>query len=219
MTVSHAHASIDEDHSPAPPTSELLIRIVEGCPEGEVSVGNLIDGLGDRAFGIILLILSIPVAIPGPPGLPVVFGTPMLVFAAQLWLGHARPWLPRFVRRRTFPRASLLSLLRRVRPTLAALENVCRPRWLALTDRRGERWLGAYIFFCAIVLINPVPIPFSHLPLGFALAILSLGYVERDGYVILGGVIAALIGMVLNLSLTGGLLVLGFRFLQRLLGS
>lgn len=229
MTVLHAHSSVDDPvnkgrpvndgRPPAPPTSELLIRIVEGCPEGEVSVGNLIDGLGDRAFGIILLILSLPVAIPGPPGLPVIFGTPMLVFAAQLWLGHARPWLPSFVRQRKFPRATLLSLLRRVRPALAWLERVCRPRLLGMTDRLGERWLGAFIFICAIVLINPVPIPFTHLPLGFALAILSLGYVERDGFVILGGALAALVGMVINLSLTGGLLLVGFRFLQHFFAS
>jgi hypothetical protein len=213
MTVSHADSRVDD----APPTSELLIRIVERCPEGQVSVGNLIDELGDRAFGIILLILSIPVAIPGPPGLPVIFGTPMLVFAAQLWLGHDRPWLPGFVRRREFPRISLLSVLRRVRPTLAFLENVCRPRLLPLTEPKGERWLGAYILLSCIVLINPVPIPFSHLPLAWALTVLFLGYVERDGWVILGGIVAALAGMAINLSLTGSLLLLGLKFLRHLL--
>lgn len=219
MTVSHADSPFEHGTPAAPPTSELLIRIVERCPEGPVSVGDLIDGLGDRAFGIILLILAIPVAIPGPPGLPFIFGTPMLVFAAQLWLGHDRPWLPGFVRRREFPRVSLLSLLRRVRPALAMLEKVCRPRLLALTEPRGERWLGAFIFVSGVVLINPVPIPFSHLPLGFALAVLALGYVERDGWVILAGILAALAGIAINISLTGSLFLIGFKFLRHLFAS
>ena len=216
MTISRADTPLGGTE-PLPPTSRLLIRIVERCPEGQVSVGDLIDGLGDRAFGIILLILSIPVAIPGPPGLPIIFGTPMLVFAAQLWLGHHRPWLPGFVRRREFSKLSLLSVLRRVRPALAILEKVCRPRLLGLTEPLGERWLGAFIVVSCIVLINPVPIPFSHLPLAWALAVLFLGYVERDGWVILGAILAALVGMAINLSLTGSLLLLGFEFLRHLL--
>ena len=216
--MSHAHAPIGAAPSPPPalPTSELLIRIVENCPEGDVSVGDLIDGLGDRAFGVILLILSLPVAIPGPPGLPIVFGTPLLIFAAQLWLGHAHPWLPRFVRRRTFPRMSLLSLLRRCRPILARMEKICRPRILAITTPTGERWLGAFIALSAAVLINPVPIPFSHLPIAIAIVIMSLGYIERDGIVILTGAVAAVAGIAFNLSLTGGLLLMGFEFLRRL---
>jgi len=216
VTLSHARAPFEDDVHTELPTSELLIRIVENCPEGEVSVGDLVDRLGDRAFAILLLILALPVSIPGPPGIPNIFGTPMLVFSAQLWLGHQHPWLPGFIRRRRFSRDALLALLRRARPVLARLERVCRPRMLALTDRRGERWLGAFICFCAIVLMNPVPIPFSHLPLGMALAILSLGYVERDGIVLIAGMVAAVLGVILNLSLTGSFLLLGLKFLRHL---
>ena len=190
---------------------------MERCPEGEVSIGRLIDGLGDRAFGIILLILAVPTAIPGPPGLPVAFSIPMLVFTAQLWLGHSHPWMPGFIRRRRFSRPALLSVLRRVKPVLARLEQVCNPRLLSLTSGTGERLVGAYFFICAIVLMNPVPIPFTHLPLGAALVVLSLGYVERDGYVVIAGLFGALVGMVINMSLTGGALMLGLKLLRHAL--
>ena len=216
MTLSHAHKSFDDAAAVEVTTSEILIKIVENCPEGDISIGDLVDGLGDRAFAMVLLVLALPVAIPGPPGIPNIFGAPMLVFAAQLMLGHARPWLPGFIRRRRFSRGALLSLLRRVRPALAQLEQVCRPRILVMTERRGERWLGAFIFVCSIVLMNPIPIPFSHLPLGIALAVLSLGFVERDGIVLVGGLIGAILGVALNLSLTGSLLLLGFKFVQHL---
>jgi hypothetical protein len=199
------------------PTSALLIRIVEACTRDEISVGDLIDGLGDRAFAIILLMLSLPIAIPGPPGLPAIFGAPMLIFTAQLCLGYHRPWLPGFVRRRRFSRSALLSLLRRVRPVLTRLEQVCRPRLLALTAGLGERLVGGFFFLSAAVLMNPVPIPFSHLPLGIALAILALGYVERDGIVVIAGLVGGIVGIVVNVSLTGSLFFLGMRFLHHFL--
>jgi len=49
------------------PTSELLIRIVGTWPSEEMTVGELIDGIGGRAFSIIMLLLTVPIAIPGPP--------------------------------------------------------------------------------------------------------------------------------------------------------
>ncbi len=213
MSLSH-HPIPEAGDPPDLPTSDLLIQIVENCPPGDISIGHLIDGLGDRAFGLILLILAIPTAIPGPPGLPVVFGAPMLVFTAQLWLGYHHPWLPDFIRRRHFSRDALLPLVRRVRPVLARLERICRPRVLGLTEGTGERLVGAFFFVCALVLMNPVPIPFSHLPLGIALAILSLGYIERDGIVVIAGLLASVAGIAINLSLTGSAIVLGLRLIK-----
>jgi hypothetical protein len=199
---------------PALPTSDLLIRIVENCPDGPISIGDLIDGLGDRAFGILFLMLTLPTAVPGPPGMPTAFGIPLLIFTAQLALRYDRPWMPEFIRRRRFSRNALLGVLRRVRPALARLESICRPRMLRLTERKGECRLGAFFFLCTIVLVNPIPIPFSHLPLAIALVVLSLGYVERDGIVIVSGIAASLIGIVINISMLGGVFVLIAKFLH-----
>jgi len=188
------------------PTSELLIHLVESCANDEMTVGELIDGLGGRAFSIILLLLTLPIAVPGPPGLPTIFAVPLLILTTQLWLGRASPWLPGFVRRRRFSRPALLIVLRKVRPTLSRLESICRPRLTDMTGSTGQRWIGVFFFLCAIVLTNPVPIPFSHLPLALALAVLSLGFVERDGVIIILGAIAALAGIAINL--------LGFKILH-----
>jgi hypothetical protein len=203
-----------EVEQPPLPTSELLIHLVADGAEDAMTIGELIDGLGGRAFSIILLLLTLPIAVPGPPGLPVIFAVPLLILTAQLWLGRAAPWLPGFVRRRRFSRSALLIVLRKVRPTLARLENICRPRLTSLSDGVGQRWIGAFFFLCALVLTNPVPIPFSHLPLALALAVLSLGFVERDGVIMIGAMLAALAGVAINISLTGGALVLGIKFLH-----
>jgi hypothetical protein len=187
---------------------------VEQGTDDEFLIGELIDGMGERAFGIILLILTLPASVPGPPGIPTAFSIPILLVAAQLLQGRRKPWFPDFIRRRRVSRKLLLSILRRVRPTLRRIEDVCRPRILPLTGPRGERWIGGFVFLCALVLVNPIPIPFSHIPLAIAMVVLSLGYVERDGYVVLAGGIGALFGIALNISLMGGILVL----VKKLLG-
>jgi hypothetical protein len=117
--------------------------------------------------------------------------------------------LPEIIKRRRFSRSALLKMLLRARPKLAKLESVCRPRLEKLSDRRGERWIGAFFFLCTLFLVNPIPVPFSHLPLAFALVILALGFVERDGVVIIVGTIASLIGVVINISLVGSAVMLG----------
>jgi hypothetical protein len=195
-------------------TSELLIHLIGETTDDEMTVGALIDGLGGRAFSIVLLLLTLPIAVPGPPGLPMVFGVPLLILTAQLWLGRPTPWLPGFVRRRRFSRQALLGVLRKIKPTLSRLEDICRPRLHRMSDQVGQRWVGAFFFLCAIVLTNPVPIPFSHLPLAIALVILSLGFVERDGLVMIAGALGAIAGVAINLSLTGGILILGFKALH-----
>jgi hypothetical protein len=209
VTARESHDFHDDDAPEPLPTSDLLIRAVECWRGEEMSVGNLIDSLGDRAFSIIFLLLVLPIAVPGPPGLPVVFGIPLLFVTAQLWLGKPKPWLPEIIKRRRFSRSALLKMLLRARPKLATLESVCRPRLEKLSDRRGERWIGAFFFLCTLFLVNPIPVPFSHLPLAFALVILALGFVERDGVVIIGGTIASLIGVVINISLVGSAVMLG----------
>jgi hypothetical protein len=207
----------EHDHQDtALPTSELLIQLVRQGTTHEMSVGELIDGMGDRAFALIFLLLALPTAIPGPPGLPVVFGIPLMIVTAQLWLGRSHPWLPPILRRRRFSRPALLGMLERARPQLARLEAVCRPRLPRLSDHKGERWIGAFFCFCTLFLVNPIPVPFSHLPLAIGLVILALGLVERDGIVIIGGLIASVAGIVINVSLVGSAVVLGTRLFHHM---
>ena len=92
------------------PTSELLIRVVASHPDPKMSVGELIDGMGGRAFSIILLLLTLPLAVPGPPGLPTAFSIPLLLVTAQLWMGRPAPWLPNLIRKRRFARDGLLAM-------------------------------------------------------------------------------------------------------------
>lgn len=176
--------------APVPRSSELLLTIAAGQGGDRVTVGEIVDGLRDRAYGLVFVLLALPNIIPALPGLGGAFGLVMTVFAVQLLFGAAEPLLPGFVRRWSFPRVRCQHLLTRAQPLLARLERYCRPRWPALTSRLVERGLG--LLFLVVGLAIALPIPLTGAPPAVAAVLLALGILERDGLVILIGTIVAL---------------------------
>ena len=177
-------------------TSDLLIQLVADLPGERVSLADLLDGLGERAFGALLLLLAIPnsLPLPSPPGFSTLFGIPMALLAAQMVMGYNRPRLPQFVTKRSFARQDLLAMLTRARPYMAKVERHLRPRLPSLTGRASERPIGLLILLLAIVLA--LPIVFGNFLPGFAILLLSLGLVEEDGGFILAGIVVAVLAVV-----------------------
>ena len=95
---SRASAKLEmSEHRKAASVSELLDLIAER-PGREVSVGDLLDTFGDRAFGALMFVFAAPNALPvNMPGVSVVLGVPLLFLALQLTLGFAVPWLPQLL--------------------------------------------------------------------------------------------------------------------------
>lgn len=175
--------------APVPRSSQLLMTIAAGQGGDRVTVGEIVDGLRDRAYGLVFVLLALPNIVPAPPGLGGAFGLVMTIFAVQLLFGAPEPRLPGFVRRWSFPRARCQHLLTRAQPFLARLERYCRPRWPALTSRRVERGLGLLFLVAGLAIAQPIPL--TGAPPAVAVVLLALGILERDGLVILAGAIVA----------------------------
>ena len=180
-----------EAAAPVPRSSELLLAIAGEQQDERITIGEIVDGLRDRAYGLVFVLLALPNIIPAPPGLGGAFGLIMAVFAGQLLLGAAEPRLPGLVRRWSFPRTRFRRLLARAQPFLARLERYCRPRWPALTTRSVERGLG--LLFLALGLAIALPVPLTGAPLALSAVLLALGMLKRDGPIILAGTIATLV--------------------------
>lgn len=172
------------------PLSALLQDIVDGAPAGRrVSIGDLLHAFGNRAFGALIFIFAAPNMLPiGVPGLSAVLGAPLLFLTWQLMCGRARPWLPEIIRHRSFARADFARLVERVVPWLRRLEHFGRRRLSGLTEPAAERAIGTVAFVLALVLF--LPIPLGNMAPGFALSLLALGVLKRDGVAVLLGVLA-----------------------------
>ena len=190
----------------AAPQSGLIAAleaIHADAPDDGLTLDSFTEQLGERAFGVVLFALAIPVCIPFLYGIPQIVSLPMMALALQMAMGRAEPWLPERFARRRMKKAGLERMAKGARKWFGWMEALARPRLLFLSGERGERVVGAvFILFCASIL---VPLPSTNTAPGIAIAIASLGLITRDGLLIIAGLILGTAWI--------ALLILGFIFL------
>jgi hypothetical protein len=185
-------------------TSEVLRDFIDSQTAPHISLGELRDALGDRGFGILIFIFALPNLVPlNIPLLSAVLGVPLVLLAAQLSYGRHEPWLPNWLTARSFPRESFAAVVRRSLPYLERAERLLRPRLTGLLSWTGERFVGAALLVLAIVLT--APIPFGNWLPAFAITIIGLAMVEKDGLAVIVGLIVGVVGLGI-----AGAVILGF---------
>ena len=166
-------------------TSDVLRAFRDRLPEERVSLNDLIEALGERSLGTILLALALPTVAPVPLGVSCLFDLPILLFSLRMAVSGARPNLPGWVGRRTVSRQLAERMIDVALPRLRWIERMLKPRMPRFVTVERERWFGALVFMLTIICIVPLPLT-GWLP-GFALVLLSLGLIERDGAAIVAG--------------------------------
>ncbi|MEO1405610.1 MAG: exopolysaccharide biosynthesis protein [Pseudomonadota bacterium] len=171
--------------------SERLDQLAANAPTDTVTLSWVLDDLNERAFGLFLLFLALPCCIPFLYGIPQIVALPMMFVSVQILFGRRSPWLPEKLGARTVSKDSLTGLAERAGPWLRRIEALSRPRLTALTRAPADRMVGlALMLFSASIL---VPLPGTNTVPGFAVVIVSMGLLQRDGaLVILGSIIGTL---------------------------
>jgi hypothetical protein len=172
--------------------SDALLQIVRNFPNERISLQELLDGLGERSFGFLLLLFGIACAI-APPGFATVFSMPLILFALQMVAGFDSPWLPRSVGARSFAKTDLEKTLKRAVPAMRWVEQICKPRFEFIVGELGERLLGLLVFILAVVIA--LPGPGTNFPPGVAIAFMSIAIIERDGLLVFIGVLGSMVAL------------------------
>jgi hypothetical protein len=206
-------AFADGDAEPRQRFSEVLSGLA-GRTTPDISIGDVLNAFGDRAFGALMLLFAAPNVLPLPPGMSAVLGAPLLFVTAQLMLGRPTLWMPRFICERSISRDFFALLTAKLSPTLHRAERFLRPRMGLLLRPLPERIVGAACLLLAIILF--LPIPFGNIPPAVAIAAFALGILERDGLATLVGWLAA-IGSLLILAAISSAIIAGINaFLDQL---
>ncbi len=179
------------------PLVEAMLHLLDREQGKQVTLGHFVASMGQRGFGFCLIVFGILAAI-SPPGVGSVMGFPPLLFAAQMVWGFKQPWVPHFLARRQFSADTVKRTLERARPWLRRIEVFAKPRatWLA----RGliERIAGVVtMILCCVILL---PGPLTNNPPGIAIMLLGFALAERDGVLMMLGLIAAVIAFFIGLS-------------------
>ena len=108
------------------PTSVILEGLLHDAPKDHVTLNWIIDHLGARSFGIIMLIIALVGLVPGASAF---IGILLAVPAIQMMMARPAPVLPRIIAGRKISTPRLAGLLHRLVPILKRMERVVRPRW------------------------------------------------------------------------------------------
>lgn len=84
---------------------EQLLDLIDKAADDldRVSLGMIVEAVGSRSFGPLLLMVGVTLASPlsGIPGMPTTMGMLVLLIAVQLLFGRQHFWLPRWLLKRS----------------------------------------------------------------------------------------------------------------------
>lgn len=174
----------------------------------DVTLNEILEIAGERTFGFLFVLLSLPSALPIPaPGYSTPFGIVMFLLAVQLITGSEQPWLPEKFRRRGFERKTVQGFIRKGLPWLERIETIARPRLTAVcTSRTGRMAIGVAIALMSISMMIPIPLT-NTLP-AIGIFVTGFGLLDDDGAISLAGLTICTI----SAAATGTILYILIRF-------
>jgi hypothetical protein len=175
---------------PSPPRrlSEEIAGLIAAFGQEPKRLRDVLSVLRGRAYLILLLLLALPFCTPIPlPGFSAPFGVVIALIGFRLALNQ-KPWLPKKFLDLSLPPAFFARLLRGARRLIVWLEALMRPRWSWLLEIRILRHgFGAIILICGLLLLLPLPIPFSNGLPAMTIVLLAGARIERDGCCLAAG--------------------------------
>lgn len=190
-----------------------LLQTIEdmaaSADEDGYSLRQIMDRLDEGAFGAMLFILSLPCMIPFLYLVPQIVAFPMLALAAQMALGRSKPWLPEKLAARAINKEGLTKTAKGGRKWLGWIETFARPRLKFLTGRSAQVIVG--LFLCAFCVSIMLPFPGTNSVPAFGVGLAAFGLVQRDG-------ILVILGLIIGIAWISLLLVGGLALIKYLLG-
>ncbi len=157
---------------------------------------GLLDRVGDRGVLLVIILLNLPFCLPIPlPGLSTPFGFALMLLAVRLGVGLPER-LPHSLGSREIPPPLLHTLLEKALWLCEKGEKVIRPRFQLVFSSNLDRLHSLVIFILAFLLSLPLMIPSTNIAPAIGILFLAVGMIERDGFLLIIGYIAAIIGIV-----------------------
>ncbi|WDM85663.1 exopolysaccharide biosynthesis protein [Ehrlichia sp. JZT12] len=198
--------------------SDLLEEVTNNTDGDRITLFELKTALHARGFGVLMLLFSLPLAIPVPvpPGYTTIFSIPLLLFSFQMLLGLQTPWMPKWLEKKSFKRTTLALIVEKTAPILRKAEKLTKSRLLFIFNSFGEKCIAFVSLLCAISIAIPLPLT-NFIPAG-GVSIMSLGLLNRDGMMVIIGIMISFFGIIVTFMVIvlGPKLVVGmFSFLSK----
>lgn len=186
--------------------ADLLESLPEALPDEHFRLRELLAVLGYRSMASVLLLLAIPQVLPTPLFLSNVLAVPIVILAIQMAMGRQIPWLPAWLMDKPLWRRRLEQICFRVVPVLRYVERFIRPRMSGIWSN-GNTMIG--LACCAIALVSVAPLPFTGWIPGWALLLIALGLLQRDGLLVVVGLVIGTMAIAIFVAVIVGLISVG----------
>lgn len=148
-----------------------------------ICVSDLVDAMGERSFGPLLLVPSLILVSPlsGIPGLSSAMGLVIALIAGQMLFGRKVVWVPQRLRRQCIARQRVEDAIGFLRPAARVADRLIGPRLSRFTGRPFNLIIAA---ICTLAgLLTPLLefTPFASSILAAAVAVFALAFVAQDG--------------------------------------
>ena len=194
---------------PAVNNLESLMSSLCERTEGEtVTVRDLLDAVGRRAYGPILLLLGFISISPLTliPGATWLVALVTLLISLQIVIGKKFPWVPKRFLDFEFKRKHLISGVEGGRKYAQMVDHYLKPRFTILTTPLFAQLIALICVAASLITIPLGLFPFGPVLPGLTILLFGLGLTARDGvFLLLAGA-----------ALTGALLIL-IRVLPRVI--
>ena len=150
-----------------------------------LSIQEITTAVGEKGFGLLLVVLSLPSALPVPaPGYSTPFGIVIVLVALQLSFSRQTLWLPRMLANIRIKPKLAHSMLSGASNFLLTVERYIKPRQRWIRSRPGQ--LGLSIVIIIMALLMMLPIPLTNTFPAIVIFIIGVGLAEEDGLLALG---------------------------------
>lgn len=174
--------------------SSILDRMAAYSEKGDLSLEKLIGHIGDKGYGIILVVLALPSALPVPAaGYSTPFGILLAILGLQMLFGRKTLWLPAWAARRKIKRALAVKMFRTGHKFFLRLEKFIQPRLSWIAGPWGIPLMGILVILMAVLMILPIPLT-NTAPAG-VIFLIGIGLTEDDGLFAAGACLAGVLAL------------------------
>jgi hypothetical protein len=168
--------------------SDELARLIAAFAERKVTVREAVEVMHGRGYDLLLVLLALPLCTPIPlPGVSTPFGLIIAFIGLRLALGQ-KPWLPTRLLDTRLPEGFFPRFLSATRRVVRWLEHFLKPRLQHLLRWRVARHgMGLVVCCSGLLLLLPLPIPFTNFLPATTVVLLSAATIEEDGCFALAG--------------------------------
>jgi len=173
--------------------TDLLDKIRDSAEGGEkVSLDEIMDAVGRRSFGPLLLMAGVFVSAPGiadVPGVPTIIGLFVLIISIQLVSGSDHFWLPAWLLKRRVKSKTIEKMTgsKWMRKPAKFVDHLLKERLAALTGRAAMIVIALVCVVTMLVMPLTEVVPLSANVVGASLVAFGLALMANDGLMTLAG--------------------------------